>query len=285
MAKEIERYQKLGLRESLHRIYRYPSACNELSFLLRGVYSKVPKNLQSLIFQDTLSAFRLLPQVQTESAVSAANRLLQCAEASFPKHKKMLAVTEFKQAKVAHKRRCKTRQEEEGSLYLPQDVLVHIFSFLDLQSLVAAGFVCWSWNMAAGDDHLWQTQYTMFFTQLSGCLLEDTDPTHLQDGVATNFSTDWRDAFKRTYKGNLSKRFKSNRGYCGSCHSIVWLSNMKCSNEHCVSKVTTQRIKPVSPRQIIEYILDDEASMISSSDSDSDSDGDSVSRLWAYRRN
>lgn len=62
MAKEIERYQKLGLRESLHRIYRYPSACNELSFLLRGVYSKVPKNLQSLIFQDTLSAFRLLPQ-------------------------------------------------------------------------------------------------------------------------------------------------------------------------------------------------------------------------------
>lgn len=57
--------------------------------------------------------------------------------------------------------------------------------------------------MAAGDDHLWQTQYTMFFTQLSGCLLEDTDPTHLQDGVATNFSTDWRDAFKRTYKGML----------------------------------------------------------------------------------
>lgn len=30
-----------------------------------------------------------------------------------------------------------------GSAYLPQDVLVHIFSFLDLKSLVSVGLVCW----------------------------------------------------------------------------------------------------------------------------------------------
>lgn len=30
-----------------------------------------------------------------------------------------------------------------GSLDIPQDILVHIFSFLDMHSLVAAGLVCW----------------------------------------------------------------------------------------------------------------------------------------------
>jgi hypothetical protein len=30
-----------------------------------------------------------------------------------------------------------------GLPHIPQDVLVHIFSFLDMHSLVAAGLVCW----------------------------------------------------------------------------------------------------------------------------------------------
>lgn len=58
----VERYQKLGLKESLNQPYRYPIACDELSLILRNAYSKVPKNLQSLIFQDSLLAFRLLPE-------------------------------------------------------------------------------------------------------------------------------------------------------------------------------------------------------------------------------
>lgn len=58
----VERYEKLGLKESLSRAYHYPIACEELSCILRNAYSKVPKNLQSLIFQDSLAAFRLLPQ-------------------------------------------------------------------------------------------------------------------------------------------------------------------------------------------------------------------------------
>lgn len=62
MSKPLERYQKLGLKESLPRIHRYPLACKELSLILRGAYKKIPKNLQSLIFQDTLTAFRLLPE-------------------------------------------------------------------------------------------------------------------------------------------------------------------------------------------------------------------------------
>lgn len=52
--------------------------------------------------------------MQTQNAVSAANLLLQSAEAVLPRQRRTQAVTEFKHAKVAHKRRSKTRQEVEG---------------------------------------------------------------------------------------------------------------------------------------------------------------------------
>ncbi|PRQ60245.1 putative F-box domain-containing protein [Rosa chinensis] len=47
--------------------------------------------------------------------------------------------------------------------HLPQDVLVHVFSFLDFQSLASVGLVCWPWNFAASDNRLWQRQYATFF--------------------------------------------------------------------------------------------------------------------------
>lgn len=55
--------------------------------------------------------------MQTSNAVSAAHLLLRSAEAALPKQKRNLAVTEFKQAMVARKRRCKAREEEKGKLY------------------------------------------------------------------------------------------------------------------------------------------------------------------------
>lgn len=58
--------------------------------------------------------------MQTRNAVSGAHVLIQSAEATLPKQKKNLAVTEFKQAMIAHKRRCKARKEEKGnSFYKP----------------------------------------------------------------------------------------------------------------------------------------------------------------------
>ncbi|MCL7045731.1 hypothetical protein MKW94_005899, partial [Papaver nudicaule] len=113
MSDALERYQKLRLRESLSRVYDYPSVCNELSFILRGVYAKVPKNLQSIIFEDTLSAIRLLPQVHTCRGKLAANLLIQAAEAALPKQKRILAVGEFKHAIVEHNRRCKGQKNEK----------------------------------------------------------------------------------------------------------------------------------------------------------------------------
>lgn len=58
-----ERYEELEMLPSLNRRLRYAAACKELAFILRNAYSKSPKILQSLIFQDTLSAFRLLPEL------------------------------------------------------------------------------------------------------------------------------------------------------------------------------------------------------------------------------
>ncbi|XP_028089420.1 F-box protein At5g52880-like [Camellia sinensis] len=293
MVAALERYEKLGIGESLPRIYQYPLACREISIILRGAYSKLPKNLQSLVFQHTLTAFRLLPLMQTQNAVSAANLLIQSAEAVLPKQKKVLAVTEFKHAKVAHKRRCKDRQEE-GSIQLPQDVVVHIFSFLDLQSLLSAASVCWLWNSAASDNHLWHLQHVMYFGDSNNCskgrglqkygILENDEHMQLQMEVNAGNNTDWRDTFKKACKGNSLKKLTSNRGYCGHCDAVVWLSNMKCSNKHCRLNSKSQKIKHISPEQIVEYILHGSPSMISSSDSDSgdsDSDEESFRKLWA----
>ncbi|PON96941.1 F-box domain containing protein [Trema orientale] len=284
----FQRYQKLGLRDSLQRIHRYPLACKELSLIIRGAYTKLPKNLQALILQDTLNAFRLLPGMQTRNAVSAAHLLLQSAEAALPKQKRNLAVTEFKQAMVAHKRRCKARQEEKGSAHLPQDILVHVFSFLDMLSLVSVAQVCWPWNLAAGDNQLWHAQYVTFFGNADNSLkiggkknckeIEDKRYASLREKMVTGSSIDWKDAFRRAYRGKSLKRLASSRGYCGSCKTIVWLESMKCSNEYCRLYSENQ--------QVVQYILDDSLMILSSSDSDSDSDEGpgSMYRLWAYPR-
>ncbi|XP_075647549.1 F-box protein At5g52880 isoform X1 [Castanea sativa] len=313
--KAVGRYEELGMKESLHKMYQYPIACKELSFILRLAYNQLPKVLQSLVFQDTLTAFRLLPhpaapaptffkncrvlhphpcfigedRMQTCTAASAAHLLYQSAEAALPKQKRNLAITEFKHAMVAHKRRQKACQEERGSAQLPLDVLVHIFSFLDVQSVVSVGLVCWSWNIAASDNHLWQLQYASVFGSSENCLnikkhqsgrpVEDEEYRHLQEAMTTRTSIDWRGAFIRAYIGNASKNLTSSRGYCVYCGTIVWLNNMKCSDGH-------QQITPYSPHQVAKYILNDSSNFRCSSDSDSDSDSDEGSGfiLWAYPR-
>lgn len=55
--------------------------------------------------------------MNTLAAVSAANLLLKNVEAVLPKQKKNLAIVEFKQAKVALKRRGKSREEEDIGMF------------------------------------------------------------------------------------------------------------------------------------------------------------------------
>ncbi|XP_015878294.1 F-box protein At5g52880 isoform X1 [Ziziphus jujuba] len=289
MPNPLECYQKLGLQDSLSKIHRYPLACKELSFILKNAYAKFPKNLQALVFQDTLTAFRFLPGMQTCNAVSSAHLLLHSAEAALPKQKRNLAVTEFKHAMVAHKRRSKTRQEEKDkgcSAQLPQDVLVHVFSFLDVQSLVSVGQVCRSWNLAATDNHIWKLQYATFFGNYDNGLktngsqscigVKDIKGASLQEEMATGTSIDWREAFKRAYRGQSSKKLASGRGYCGYCDTIVWLDNTKCFNVHSGLDSENQ-ISPVSLDQVVEYILGESST---SSSSDSDGDLDVESSYW-----
>ncbi|KAK6132152.1 hypothetical protein DH2020_034108 [Rehmannia glutinosa] len=288
----IDRYQALGLKESLSKPSLYVFASKELSSILRNAYSASPKNLQSLIFQDTLFAFSLLPELQTQYAISAANSLLQSAEFAFPKQKRALAVTEYKHAVVASKRKSKTNQEEEGLTLLPQDALVHIFSFLDVQSLVSASAVCWSWNTAARDNHLWKSLYAIFFynsdnfTKHSGFKMrgvtKNGDKIHPLDDIGNGVGFDWKCAFKTAFKETCYRKFKTYRGYCSSCCAIVWLRSNKCSNELSTKVGINHQIMPISTQQIVDYVLYGGLLSESSLDSDSDTEDVSVFKLWAY---
>uniref|UniRef100_A0A2P2K3N0 F-box protein At5g52880 n=3 Tax=Rhizophora mucronata TaxID=61149 RepID=A0A2P2K3N0_RHIMU len=289
MSDPKQRYQKLGFQEGLSRSHHYPVACKELSLILREAYNKVPKNLQSTIFQDILSAFRLLPEMQTRSAISAAHGLFQSTEAVLPKQKKNLAATEFRHAMVAHKRRSKSNPEEERTVELPQDIIVDIFSFLDMQSLVAACLVCRSWNSAASHNNLWQSQFAIYFdsnlnssqdNELQNAMVGKDGASEILQDSTTGTSIDWREAFKRAYLGNSSKKLTSNRGYCDRCEAIVWLSNMKCCNEDCKLRPETGPIMPVSSYQVVDYLLNGSSSLVCSSDSDCESDDGLISRLW-----
>uniref|UniRef100_A0A9I9EHS7 F-box domain-containing protein n=1 Tax=Cucumis melo TaxID=3656 RepID=A0A9I9EHS7_CUCME len=159
MSNPLERYHKLSLIDSLGKSYSYPLACKELSFLIRGAFIKLPKNLQSLIYQHIITAFHLLPELE-----------------------KIWVAFGY------------------GSCQLPQDVLLHIFRFLDVQSLGSAGLVCRSWNVAADDEYLWQLQYTTFF----GCPDDNSKPINDKDSEDDFASSstphvDWKEEFKKAY--------------------------------------------------------------------------------------
>ncbi|XP_071690584.1 F-box protein At5g52880 [Rutidosis leptorrhynchoides] len=285
----FDRYRKLAIEDSLTTRH-YSSACKELALILKLSYPKFPKSLQSIVIQDVLTAFRLLPKMQTQTAVSAANTLLQSVESTLPKQKKALAVTEFKHAMVAHKRYSKARHNnEQDFVELPQDILVHIFSFLDLQSLVSASEVCRSWNVASSDNRLWQLVCNMVFNtfyklskinKLYGELTLDENPETSQQSNNCSNNLDWRTVFKKTYNGcSLKEMFKSSRGFCKHCHAIVWSSDIR-NESNSGLKCKYHQIKPISTRRIAEYINGDYAS--SDSNSDSDSSDEFTSKLWAY---
>lgn len=62
-------------------------------------------------------------RMQIQNAVSAANSLAQAAETVLPKQKKNLAATEFKHAKIAHKRQSKMQQEGKGEFFHQTKIL------------------------------------------------------------------------------------------------------------------------------------------------------------------
>ncbi|PIN21673.1 hypothetical protein CDL12_05631 [Handroanthus impetiginosus] len=290
----VDRYQTLRLSEFLSKPSHYALACKELSLVLKSAYAKLPKDLQSLLFQETLFAFSLLSEMQTQSAFSAANSLSKSAEFALPKQKRALAVKEYKHAIVASKRKPKANREEPGLCPLPHDVLVHIFSFLDVHSVVSASAVCRSWNTAANDNHLWKFLYAISFCDSNIIttnskiknlgVANNKGKIHSPDSVDTAFDFDARCEFRLAYKGRRYSRLKSCRGYCSSCRSIVWLSNYKCYNESNTKDGSSHQIKPISTQQIVEYILDGFVLPESSSDSDSDSEDGLVHKLWAYPR-
>ncbi|KAJ0267234.1 F-box protein [Hirschfeldia incana] len=209
------RYQNLMVGDGLSDHRLYPFACNELSSMIDLGYSRLPKEVKVFIFRDCLSAFRLLPDMNTSAAISAANLLLKSVESAFPKQKKNVALVQFKQAKVALKRRTKSHDEDIITPSLPQDILVHIFGLLDVSSLISSSQVSRSWNLAAHEGSLWRSLFDLHFSyEVSN---------HIHPGF------DWREAFKNEcIVYNSSKMLRSGRGYCSYCDTVVWHVNFRC---------------------------------------------------------
>ncbi|XP_031503937.1 F-box protein At5g52880 [Nymphaea colorata] len=293
----LERYKGIGVKDGLSRGVDYPWACKELSFILRDVFPNASKPLRELIFHDTLSAFRFLPQVHTSRGISSASLLLQAAEAVLPKQKRALTASEYKHAVVACKRRSKHQNDEEGPLSLPHDVLVHIFTFLDIRSLATVGLVCQSWYSAANEDKLWKAQYSLLFgdhERLHGsngqgmCSLDQHQDEKLVHHTA---DFDWKDVFKKVFVGKSARKLVSSRGYCPQCKSVIWLSNIARTGIHCELDLGSHRskVKPISPNQVVDYLLGESLSESSSSESDGDSEETlfadvRLPKLWAYPR-
>lgn len=285
----------MGIAAALSRPWDYPTACGELAAVLRVGYADLPKAAQVLVAGDVLLAFRLLPDVQTGYAVTASNGLVQAVEVALPKQKKAHAVSEFKRSVVAHKRRARIH-EEPGSPHIPHDVLVHIFSFLDMRSLVAAGLVCWPWNSAANDNKLWKMNYSLFFSichvscnsipvsggaQNSNGLLVQS----CADSVLADPNLIWKEVFRNKYAECATWSFASNRALCRHCGSVIWLSNLTCAAPHHCPKNGNKEVKlgPLLPYTVADYILhvdDLAASLSDSDDTDSDSEDYQLRRFW-----
>ncbi|AQK87771.1 F-box protein At5g52880 [Zea mays] len=282
-----ERYREMGIGAALSRPWDYPTACGELAALLRLGYADLPKAAQALVASDVLLAFRLLPDVQTGYAVSTANVLLQAVEVALPKQKKAQAVSEFKHSIIAHKRRARV-QQISGSPHIPQDILVHIFSFLDMHSLVAAGLVCWSWNSAANDNKLWKMNYSIFFglSHLSCNNIPVSGVQYSTNSVPNYPNFSWKESFHTKYAECASWKFVSNRALCAHCRSVIWLSNLTCASPHHCPKNRHHEVKlrPLLPDTVAKYILRVEDLAASSSESDDTDDSDYENwhpRFWA----
>ncbi|KQK05290.1 F-box protein At5g52880 isoform X1 [Brachypodium distachyon] len=293
----VKRYKEMGIAAALSRPWDYPTACRELAELLRHGYAGLPKAAKALVASDVLTAFRLLPDVHTGYALPAANGLLQAVEVSLPKQKKSQAISEFKCSVVAHKRRARV-QQEPGPPHIPHDVLVHIFSFLDMRSLVAAGLVCWSWNSSANDNQLWKMNYSIFFSicDVSSNSIPVSSGVQNSDGLLVQNSTDpvsgdsslnWKEVFHNKRAEYILWSSASNKAVCRQCQAIIWLSNLTCAAPHqCPNKNEKDGVKltPLLPSTVTGYILNSHGRLSSSSDSDdtdSDSEDNTSRRFWS----
>lgn len=72
-----------------------------------------------------------------------------------------------------------------------------------------------SWNLAASDDQLWRVQYITFFenSDYSSRIRAPKGKNRgsVQEDVAAGTSIDWKEAFKRAYKGTVNLQLESTR--------------------------------------------------------------------------
>lgn len=165
-----------------------------------------------------------------------------------------------------------------------------------MRSLVAAGLVCWPWNSAANDNHLWEMNYSLFFgichincnsTPTAGNV-QNTD-YHVQNSiyqVSPDPGFNWKEAFHKKYAEQETWSSASNRALCGYCRSVIWLCDLTCATPHYCLNNGKDGVKlgPLLPHTVADYILDIAdlaASSTESDDTDSDSENYPQARFWS----
>ncbi|MCD7469476.1 hypothetical protein HAX54_008531 [Datura stramonium] len=241
----VERYQKLGLKESLNQAYHY--YC-----VLKWKKEGRVRESESVPSSKVITRYCLILQLQFR----VLSQLVKIGVSSSSSLRVGVTTVENSKFLVA------------ANL---QDVLVHIFGFLDLKSLVTASLVCRPWSVAASDNHLWQSIHISF----SGSQSDNPNIIRLTYDLFICVAVLTQEFQEKVTSEGLLQAVQFN---------CLQLSNSKCCNE-CYGKITDRhQIIPVSLEQIVEYVIDES---IPSLDSDSDSD-DSVDssffKLWAYPR-
>lgn len=294
-----QRYQELGLAAALSRHLDYAQACKELVAILKGGYKHAPKRLQAQILNDVLAAIHFVPELETGQQLSAVDELVQGAEYVLPRQKKALVLSEYKHAAIVQHRRCKSRIIEEGYYEFSKDILINIFGYLDARSLATAAVVCRFWNVVAKDESLWKALFSFHFrdsnlgfVKISKLIDSDNRSTSciISGKSITDQQVSWKKMFESVCTGHPLRIFMSNRAFCTTCDSFIWLEGARKGVPMCsLSHSEQHAIKPLVPVQVLQILLTDTLASSSSSSSESDSDtesaqagGNRVSKIWAF---
>lgn len=273
------RYQSLKLRDAISRRNDYVEACKELQGILKAVYKSAPKPLQSILYEDVVHAFRSLPEMENKQQLEAARLLLQTVEDVFPKQRRASAALQHKIAMITWHRQFKYPEPLPECSQLSGDTLLHVFEYLDPQSLAIASAVCRTWNVAATDNALWCNQFKSLFAA-KGSL----EPQEVPVGF-------WYETFKAfiDIKEHREKLFFSNRAFCSVCQKVLWLvePHWKPVKGMCVANKKIHFPHSMSLSQVVRYVERSVTPKASDYSSSSDSDDDSTQnsfRLWQVRK-
>eukprot|EP00898_Chlorokybus_atmophyticus_P004327 jgi/Chlat1/4896/Chrsp31S04912 len=232
----LKEYNSLSLRAALSRSGDYAEACVELSLLLQHCYEHSAKPVQTVMWDDTLTALNLLSRFDASAQRKAAAQLAQATERALPKQRRTTALAAYRQHALAGHRRSKKQDTAHdgtdeadmnctGAAALPRDVIAVIFKFLDARTLVNASAVCRDWHELAKEDWLWtrhlQSTFPWEHVRLE---LRGSAETNAQLADLRQRGHAWK-AFAMSCQMWPGLAPRSDRVRCTVCGHIYWRSD------------------------------------------------------------